>query len=200
MKKLAIFAFAAVALVAASCGSKTTTENEATAEVATISVDSVLVNPDALVGDTITIEGVCSHLCKHGGTKAFILGTNENTMLRCNATEEMGGRFPAECIHKALTVTGVLCEERISEETVCQLEAQRAAQIEAMADQATEEDINNPGGCETERKAAGQADVATFEERMADYRARIAAREAAEGKAYLSTYYLVATTYTILPE
>ena len=35
---------------------------------------------------------------------------------------------------------------------------------------------------------------------MADYRARIAARAKAEGKPYLSSYYIVATAYEILPE
>ena len=59
---------------------------------------------------------------------------------------------------------------------------------------------NAPAGCETERKAAGQAELATFATQMADYRARIAARDSIEGKPYLSTYYIQATSYSVLPE
>lgn len=55
-------------------------------------------------------------------------------------------------------------------------------------------------GCETERKAQGQGEIETFEAQMADYRTRIAARAEKEGKPYLSSYYIVASAYEILPE
>ena len=55
-------------------------------------------------------------------------------------------------------------------------------------------------GCDTERAAQGQANLTTLNERIADYRARIAERQAKEGKDYLSFYYVEATGYEILPE
>ncbi len=45
-----------------------------------------------------------------------------------------------------------------------------------------------------------QAELATFAAQMADYRARIAARDSIEGKPYLSTYYIQATSYSVLPD
>ena len=46
-------------------------------------------------------------------------------------------------------------------------------------------------------KAARQETGITVEERIADFRTRIAARKAAEGKEYLSFYYVTATSYEI---
>ena len=46
-------------------------------------------------------------------------------------------------------------------------------------------------------KAARQETGNTVEERIADFRTRIAARKAAEGKEYLSFYYVTATSYEI---
>ncbi len=199
-KKFMLMAVAAIALC--SCSGKSA--NEESAATTAVAVDSILANPDAYVGQQVTIEGVVSHLCKHGGRKAFILGSDENTMIRCDATEEMGSRFPQETIHKPLRVTGTVMESRIDEAAVREMEAARAGQVERVAQQEGARQAadfeNTLAGCDTERKAAGQGDLTTFTAQMADYRARIAARAKAEGKPYLSSYYIVATAYEILPE
>ncbi len=203
MKKsifLSAIAFIGLAL-ATACGNKT----ENTAEtVEALGVDTIVANPEAFLGDTITIEGVVSHLCKHGGKKAFVLGSDENTMIRCEATPEMGGAFPKESIHKPIRVTGVVVESRMDEEAVKQLEANHVEQVKMIAEQAGAEQAaaveNAATGCDTERKAQGQGDIETFAAQIADYRARIAERAEKEGKPYLSTYYIVATSYEILPE
>ena len=113
MKKAILFSAVACLgmMLAASCGSKNTNEVEV-AEA--LSVDTVVANPEAFLGDTVTIEGVVSHLCKHGGKKAFVLGADENTMIRCEATPEMGGAFPQESIHKPIRVTGVVSTHYIT--------------------------------------------------------------------------------------
>lgn len=189
-------------MLATSCGNKA--QNETVEEAVAISVDSVVSNPEAYMGDTITIEGVVSHLCKHGGKKAFLLGSNDSTMIRCEATPEMGGAFPQESIHKPMKVTGIVMESRLGEEEVQQIEAQHAEQVKMIAEQAGAEQAaavdQATTGCDTERKAQGQGDIETFAAQMADYRARIAARAEAEGKPYLSSYYIVAYSYEILPE
>lgn len=188
-------------LMATSCGNKTENSIE---ETVALSVDTVVANPEAFLGDTITIEGVVSHLCKHGGKKAFLLGSNENTMIRCEATPDMGGYFPQETIHKPLSVTGVLVESRLTEDDVKNMEAQQAERVKMIAEQAGEEQAaavaNAATGCETERKAQGQGDIDSFAAQMEDYRKRIAERTEKEGKPYLSSYFIVATSYEILPE
>ncbi len=201
-KNIILWAIAALfALAITGCSSKSSSE---TAETDTVTVDSILANPDSYVGQTVTIEGVVSHLCKHGGRKAFLLGSDENSMIRCDATAEMGNVFPQETIHQPLRVTGVVMESRLDENTIRQLEQDRQGQLERIAEQQGEEEAANyqnaPTGCETERKVAGQENVETFAAQMADYRRRIAERDSLEGKAYLSTYYIQATAYEILPQ
>lgn len=197
MKKSINF-FATVAFFAmslTSCGGSSKQDASATDTIATITVDEVFVNPDSLVGQEITIEGVCSHLCKHGGKKAFVLGTGSSQLLRCESTPEMGGAFSKETIHKPISVTGILREERIDEAAVKRMEEQYANQ-ESTVDATTEAAV----GCDTERQARGQADITTIEDRMKDYRIRIAQRDSIEGKPYLSFYYLESKSYEILPE
>lgn len=201
-KNIILWAIAALfALAITGCSNKSSSE---TAEADTVTVDSILANPDSYVGQTVTIEGVVSHLCKHGGRKAFLLGSDENSMIRCDATAEMGNVFPQETIHQPLRVTGVVMESRLDENTIRQLEQDRQGQLERIAEQQGEEEAANyqnaPTGCETERKVAGQENVETFAAQMADYRRRIAERDSLEGKAYLSTYYIQATAYEILPQ
>lgn len=189
-------------MIVTACGNKAATEAEVTDN--TVSVDSLLVNPEAYLGDTISIEGVVSHLCAHGGRKAFVLGSSDSVMIRCDATPEMGGAFPQDCIHHPIMVKGVLVESRLTEDDVEQLEAQHAEQVKMIAEQAGAEQAaaveKAATGCETERKAQGQGEIETFEAQMADYRARIAARAEKEGKPYLSSYYIEAVSYEILPE
>ena len=184
------FAFAAALLIiacAASCNSKKT-DNTAEAEnlCPSLSVDSLLADADDLLGDTVIVVGDCSHLCKHGGKKAFLVGADSLAMLRCEATAAMGGAFSPDCVGKTLSVKGVVCENRIGEAEVKEMEAQHA-KTEGAADH----------NCSTEAKANGQDSICEFNARMADFRARISDRLAKEGKDYLSFYYLEAVSYDI---
>lgn len=184
IKVILMTVVAAAALCVASCGKK----DAACCEKTAISVDSLMAKAPELVGDTIEVEGLCSHLCKHGGRKAFLVGADSTIVLRCESTAEMGGAFAPDCIGKTLTVTCVVCENRIGEAEVAAMEArQAAADSAARAHEA----------CATEKKAQGQDSIDSFEARMADYRAKIAARAEAEGKDYLSFYYIKAISYTV---
>lgn len=70
------------------------------------SIDEVYTQADSLVGDTISFQGVCTHLCKHGGRKAFLMGSDENRILRVEGAEM--GNFDAACINNIVRVKGVL--------------------------------------------------------------------------------------------
>lgn len=206
MKKTLLFAsFLTLVLTFVSCGGNSQKSIDAeSADIATISVDEVLANPDALVGDTIVIEGVCSHLCRHGGRKAFVAGSADSLMLRCEAYPLMGQPFPKSTVHHPIQVTGILCEQRIDEAAVVEMEKQNAERLDYIAreqgDESAEIASRAESGCDTERAAQGQKDLTTFNDRMADYRTRIAARQEKEGKPYLSFYYLDAISYQILDE
>lgn len=168
-----------------------------------VSVDRLLADAGSHVGDTVVIEGVCSHLCRHGGRKAFVVGSADSVMIRCEAFPLMGEPFPKSAIRQPIQVKGVVCEERIDEAAVSEMIRQHEELQKATAESAaaTGEDVREAeSGCDTERAAKGQKGLNSFDERIADYRVRIAARQAKEGKPYLSFYYLQAISYETLEE
>ncbi len=189
-----------------SCGnSSNNSAQESADDSSAMTVDQVLSDASQLVGDTITVEGVCSHLCKHGGRKAFVLGSADSLLLRCEAFPIMGTPFSKDAVHKPIAVKGILKEERVDENTVAEMEHQYAmlnSQNDAAEQfsETTEKAAEPTGGCDTERTARGQKDLNSFADRIANYRARIAERNEKEGKPYLSFYYLEAISYEILPE
>ena len=62
IKVILMTVVAAAALFVASCGKK----DAACCEKTAISVDSLMAIAPEIVGDTIEVDGLCSHLCKHG--------------------------------------------------------------------------------------------------------------------------------------
>ena len=156
MKK-SIFILAAVALLAmVSCNNKAKeNQNQESAATVALSVDDILAKGDSLVGKTVTVEGVCTHICKHGGKKLFMMGTDDTKMLRAEACEL--GSFPAEVVNSLVSVTGTLEEDRIDEATIQRMEEQ-------YKNQSGEKHGDGEAGCESEKKAAGQAVVAQHAE------------------------------------
>lgn len=175
----------------ASCGNDSDKSKEQTSaeEVtpAALEVDQVLADPDSLVGDTIEIEGICTHICKHGGGKIFLMGSDDTKTLRVEAGESIGS-FPQETVNSIVRVTGVLVEDRIDEDYLAQWEAQ-------IADQAKE--TQGEGGCAADMKANAEAEANSVRERIANFRSRIAERTEKEGKPYVSLYHMEGLSYEI---
>lgn len=175
----------------ASCGNDSNKSKEqASAEEVTpvaLEVDQVLADPDSLVGDTIEIEGICTHICKHGGGKIFLMGSDDTKTLRVEAGESIG-TFPQETVNSIVRVTGVLVEDRIDEDYLAQWEAR-------IADQAKE--TQGEGGCAADMKANAEAEANSVRERIANFRSRIAERTEKEGKPYVSLYHMEGLSYEI---
>ena len=175
----------------ASCGNDSNKSKEQTSaeEVtpAALEVDQVLADPDSLVGDTIEIEGICTHICKHGGGKIFLMGSDDTKTLRVEAGESIGS-FPQETVNSIVRVTGVLVEDRIDEDYLAQWEAR-------IADQAKE--TQGEGGCAADMKANAEAEANSVRERIANFRSRIAERTEREGKPYVSLYHMEGLSYEI---
>lgn len=175
----------------ASCGDNSNKNKEqASAEEMTptaLEVDQVLADPDSLVGDTIKVEGICTHICKHGGGKIFLMGSDDTKTLRVEAGESIGS-FPQETVNSIVRVTGVLVEDRIDEDYLAQWEAR-------IADQAKE--AQGEGGCAADMKANAEAEANSVRERIANFRSRIAERTEKEGKPYVSLYHLEGLSYEI---
>ena len=44
-------------------------------------VDNLLADAEKLTGGKVTVEGVCTHICRHGGRKIFLMGTDDTLSL-----------------------------------------------------------------------------------------------------------------------
>lgn len=177
-----------LAISACSTSTSTSTQEETTAA---IDIDSILTNGDAMMGKTLTIEGFCTHTCRHGGKKMFLMGSDNSQMLRVEAGKDWERGFAGNCIKNWVRVTGELFETRMDEAYLQNWEKQMAEQA---AKTPTGEEEEH---CDTESKA--QQEVGdTYQEKVANYRKRIAERKEKEGKEYLSFYYFVADEYNVI--
>lgn len=193
MKKKSIIMLAAIfatAITITSCGNKSQKANEDTATEQTASgmeIDSLLANAESLAGQEITIQGVCTHTCKHGAKKIFLMGSDDTQTIRVEAGAL--GQFDTKCVNSIVSVTGKLMEQRIDEAYLQNWEKQLQAQN-------AEKHGNGEAGCDSEKKARGET-ASTPEARIADFRQKIADRKATSGKDYLSFYFVEATSYEI---
>ena len=99
------------------------------------------------------------------------------------------GSFDTKCVNSMVEVTGKLVEQRVDEAYLQKWEAQ-------LKSQTAKAHGDGEAGCDSEKKARGETGN-TPEERIADFRAKIAQRKADTGKDYLSFYYVEAQSYAI---
>lgn len=190
MKRIFVLLSAATVILSMlSCNGNKDVENGQECQSAKVmNVDEMLAAAESHVGDTLTVEGLCTHVCSHSGRKMFLKGSDDSQMLRVESIE-LGEPFKQECIEHNVTVKGIVKEERINEEYLKQWE-EELANMEQHGD--------GEAGCATEKKARNESDEAnTTEKRIADFRAKIAERQANEGKAYLSFFHIEALEYNI---
>lgn len=175
-----------------SCGNGKSGENNArqteTVSASALEVDQLLMQADSLAGKTVTVEGVCTHTCKHGARKIFLMGSDDTQVIRIEAGDL--GAFTPECVNSIVRVTGKLVESRVDEAYLRRWEEQSKAQL---AEKHGEE---GEGGCSTEKSARGETGNSVAE-RIADFRTRIAAEQAKTGKNFLSFYFVEAESYEI---
>ncbi len=191
MKKYVVLVVALMAMVGFnSCGNKQQKQQDEASEQLSgaIDVDSLLAAADSLSGQEVTVEGVCTHICKHGGRKIFLMGSDDTQTIRIEAGKV--GKFDQKCVNSLVKVTGVLVEQRVDEAYLENWENQlKAATAEKHGD-------SDAAGCSTEKQARGET-ANSPEQRIADFRKKIAARKARDGKEYLSFYYVEANNYEI---
>lgn len=194
MKRILILAamFSAT-LVFTACGggnsrNKQAARTETTAtEVA--EVDAILAQAETLVGQEVSVEGICTHICSHGGRKLFLMGTDDKQVIRVEAGEKIGS-FGPECANSLVRIKGRLVEDRIDEAYLAEWEQE-------LKDQTVEQHGNGEAGCSAEQQAHGETVANSEEKRIAAFRARIADRKAKEGKEYLSFYHIDGDSYEI---
>lgn len=201
MKRLLGFLLVFVAVVvggasSTSCGGKARVDG---ADTLRVTVAQVMQNPDLYVNKEVAVLGRCVHLCAHGGRKAFLASRADSTvMIRCDATGRMDGVFNPKLLGKEMTVVGILREERIDENTLHRMAEDYAARQALIVRETSSDSLGEipiERGCLVEQKAIGQEGIDDFEERMANFRQRIAQRNADEHKPYLSIYTIDVTSY-----
>lgn len=185
---VAFMAFSALTFSACSNNKKNDTQqvSEATSSAA-LSIDEVLASADSLAGKEVTIQGICTHTCKHGATKIFLMGSDDTKTIRVEACKL--GSFDSKCVNSIVEVKGTLVEDRIDEAYLQNWEKQLSTQTE-------KQHGDGEAGCDTEKKARGETGN-TAQERIADFRAKIAQQKAQTGKDYLSFYHVDAASYDI---
>lgn len=167
-----------------------TTQTEAVQAVPTLGVDQLMTDAEGLVGQTVTVEGLCTHICAHGGCKIFLMGSDEDHTIRIEATDAFGGAFSKDCVNANVSVTGKVMETRIDEAALVKMETESA-------ESTGEKHGNGEAGCASEQKAMQEKPANGVKERVADFRRRIAEEKAKSGKEYLSFYYVEAESYEI---
>lgn len=190
IKFIMMASMAAFALTFTACSGNQKQSGTETAETQTsavLTIDDLLAHADSLVGQQVTFQGVCTHTCKHGATKMFMMGSDDTKTIRVEAGEL--GSFDTKCVNSMVEVTGKLVEQRVDEAYLQKWEAQLKSQTAKVHG-------DGEAGCDSEKKARGETGN-TPEERIADFRAKIAQRKADTGKDYLSFYYVEAQSYAI---
>lgn len=153
-------------------------------------VDDLLEHPELYVDQSISIEGVCSHVCSKSGMKMFLKSSNENRTIRAESNSSLG-KFDQELIGKNMLIKGKFIEERITEADLQQMEEDIEKGIAHSHGEGEE-------GCENEQKSEGTPVGSSELERVNDFRTRIAERKASEGVDYLSLYHIDAESYRII--
>lgn len=190
MKKITFIAMMlSVSFMLFSCKSGNKT-NEETAEVPVevFQVDDVLANGGELIGKEVELEGVCTHICKHGGRKIFLMGSDDNNTIRIESGDL--GAFDQNCVNSVVRVKGTLVESRIDEAYLKAWEERELAKT-------AEQHGDGEAGCSTEKKARGETGNTALD-RIEGFRNRISAEKEKSGKEYLSFYHIDATNYEIL--
>lgn len=108
MKKIALLSV--LAMLCFSCGSqKTKTQNseQIKTEIVVLSVDDLYKNAADLADKEVVVKGTVMHVCKHGGQRCFIMGSNEDINIRIEAGEKIGA-FGPELMGSDVEIVGVL--------------------------------------------------------------------------------------------
>lgn len=161
----------------------TLSENPDSTVSTIMEIDDLLANIDKLVDRTVTITGICTHTCKHGATKMFLMGSDDTKTIRVDAGKLKA--FDTRCINSMVKVKGKVIETRIDEAYLQQLEKQTKEESSGHA----EKEI-----CEHESKATNNTGTSTIEV-IKSYREKIAEQQAENGKPYISQYFIVAESY-----
>ena len=168
-----------------SCGNSPKNQSstdQATSEIAYITVDSFLVVAADYVGKEITVKGTVEHICKHGGKRVKIFGENPDNTLHGEASETTGA-FKAELEGSDVCLTGIVAESKMD---LAYVEEYEKNLLEAIEKNKTEVEMEHAKGVDHHAKLD---EIKAWKEEIAT-----------NGKGYISSYYLDVTSYQEIKE
>ena len=136
MKKLILFSVMAI-FFACSNQSKNQQKTEVKpAEAVVLTVDELYQNAAEMADKEVIVKGTVMHVCKEGGARCFLMGSNEDINIRVEAGEKIGA-FSQEQMGSEVEIAGILKVVK------------------------TEADAHNPGKEHGETEAGQTEDAAT---------------------------------------
>lgn len=119
MKKNTLLSLVVVAFLMFACGQQAkkqpTSKVETKAEAVALSVDEVLEKAADLKDSEVVVKGTVFHVCKHGGERCFMMGSNEDISIMVVAGEKIG-TFSQEQMGSDLEIVGILKEAKTEAE------------------------------------------------------------------------------------
>jgi len=107
MKNLVLLS--AIVFLFFGCGNQSKKQQEAAEPVVVLTVDELYGKAAELADKEIVVKGTVMHVCKEGGARCFLMGSNENINIRVEAGEKIGA-FNQEQMGSELEIVGILKE------------------------------------------------------------------------------------------
>ena len=124
-----------------STGDSSQTSLEQTQAAEVLEADKLLADMDAFSAKNVAVKGLVVHVCKHGGKKLHLVGTDGEKKLIVDATDVLGS-FERELEGSDVVIEGTLEETRIDEATLAAREAEiKANHTEDIDDEHVQEEL-----------------------------------------------------------
>ncbi len=197
MKQLVVIALAAVLLTA--CGQQNQEQDTAAAAGSASTVSALLTDAETNIDKEVTIEGLVTHVCKHGGRRVHVTDIETNEKIRVEAPEEMPA-FARELEGSDIVVTGLLRETRIDAAYLDEWEQEiltAQGEEEATHDHAGQDLAQHEKEVSENGEEHAEDNDGHVEPQGMDAVNNLRAELAESGKPYLSRWHLDCVSYTM---
>lgn len=150
-----------------------------------LTVNRIMNQPADYTGKKITVEGVVTHVCKHGGKRLHLSPAGSDVKLRVRTGKGLQP-FKRKIVGNTVQVTGLFEEERLDQQYLNQLKKGQ----EASHDHDAHQEKDPSGDDQGEKAAAEQGQVS--EAYIQEMEQKIKNSE----KGYISEYWLTAENLT----
>lgn len=99
--------FLAVVFLFFGCGNTTKKQQDTEQAKVVLTVDQLYEQAVELSDKEVVVKGTVYHVCKEGGVRCFLMGSNENINIRVEAGEKIGA-FTQEQMGSELEISGIL--------------------------------------------------------------------------------------------